>query len=107
MAEVLLTDIDGTLVDSNALHAEAWRRAFEHFEIHIGLDDAWRQIGKGADQLIPAFVPEHDRERLEEPLKEYRKDIFHRVYMPRLVAFAGAHDLLVRVRQTGMKIALA
>ena len=29
MVEVLLADIDGTLVDSNALHAEAWRRAFE------------------------------------------------------------------------------
>ena len=26
MPDVLLTDIDGTLVDSNALHAEAWRR---------------------------------------------------------------------------------
>jgi hypothetical protein len=25
MADVLMSDIDGTLVDSNALHAEAWR----------------------------------------------------------------------------------
>jgi beta-phosphoglucomutase-like phosphatase (HAD superfamily) len=36
MAKALLSDIDGTLVDSNALHAEAWRRAFEHFGIDVG-----------------------------------------------------------------------
>ncbi len=108
MAEVLLTDIDGTLVDSNTLHAEAWRRAFEHFGIHLGMDEAWRQIGKGADQLIPTFVPDEARRKeLEPQLKEYRSRIFHRDYMGRIVPFAHAHDLLVRVRETGMKIALA
>lgn len=107
MADVLLTDIDGTLVDSNTLHAEAWRRTFEHFGIQIGMDEAWRQIGKGADQLIPKFVPRGDRKRLEEPIKEFRKQIFHRDYMQRIVAFSHARELLIRVREAGMKIALA
>ena len=107
MPNVLLTDIDGTLVDSNALHAEAWRRTFEHFGIQIGLDEAWRQIGKGGDKVIPVFVPEADRERLEKPLKEFRKQIFHRDYMPRMVAFSKARELLLRVRHSEMKIALA
>ena len=88
MPDVLLTDIDGTLVDSNALHA-------------------WSQIVKGGDQLIPGFVPEADRERLEKPLTEFRKEIFHRDYMPRMVAFPQARELLLRVRTSGMKIALA
>ena len=66
MSDVLLSDIDGTVVDSNALHAEAWRRAFEHFGIEVGMDEAWSQIGKGGDQLIPVFVPEADRERVFE-----------------------------------------
>lgn len=107
MREVLLTDLDGTLVDSNALHAEAWRRAFEHFGIQIGMDDAWRQIGKGGDQVIPVFVPEADRERLEHPLKEYRKNLFHRDYMSRMVAFPESRELLVRVRDSGLKVVLA
>jgi HAD superfamily hydrolase (TIGR01509 family) len=107
MPDVLLTDVDGTLLDSNALHAEAWRRAFEHFGIQIGMDEAWRQIGKGADQLIPTFLPERDRERLEPSLRDYRGEIFHRDFMPRIVPFARAHDLLVKVREAGMKIALA
>jgi HAD superfamily hydrolase (TIGR01509 family) len=105
--EVLLSDIDGTLVDSNALHAEAWRRAFEHFGIQVGMDEAWRQIGKGGDKLIPVFVPERDRARVEGPLSEYRKEIFHRDFMPRIVSFAKSRELLVRVRESGLKIALA
>jgi HAD superfamily hydrolase (TIGR01509 family) len=107
MPEVLLTDIDGTLVDSNALHAEAWRRTFEHFGIQIGLDEAWRQIGKGADHVIPFFVPKDDLDRLEKPLTEFRKEIFHRDYISRMVAFSKAQELLQRVRDSGMRIALA
>jgi HAD superfamily hydrolase (TIGR01509 family) len=107
MGNVLLCDIDGTLVDSNALHAEAWRRAFEHFGIEIGMDDAWRQIGKGGDQLIPIFIAESDRACLEPEVKAYRKSIFHRDYMPRIVAFAQTRDLLLRVKESGRKIVLA
>ena len=47
MKKVLVSDIEGTLVDSNSLHAHSWRRAFEHFGIEVGLDEAWSQIGKG------------------------------------------------------------
>ena len=107
MLEVLLSDIDGTLVDSNALHAEAWRRAFEHFGIQVGMDEAWRQIGKGGDKLIPVFVSERELARLEGPLSDYRKEIFHRDYMPRIVSFGKTRELLVRVRESGLKIALA
>lgn len=107
MPQVLLTDLDGTLVDSNTLHAESWRRAFEQFGIEIGMDEAWRQIGKGGDQVIPLFVPEADRERLEKPIKELRKEIFHRNYMARMVPFAQARELLQKVKNAGMQIALA
>src|ERR1700744_2116785 len=87
MSDVLLSDIDGTLVDSNALHAEAWRRTFEHFGIQVRMDEAWSQIGKGGDKLIPVFVNEADRERLAKDIESFRKEVFHRDYMPRIVSF--------------------
>lgn len=107
MNKVLLSDIDGTLVDSNSLHADSWRRAFEHFGIEVGLDEAWSQIGKGGDQLIPVFVSEEDRERLEDSIKAYREDLMKREYMPRMVAFAQARNLLERVKKGGLRIVLA
>ena len=65
------------------------------------------QIGKGGDQLIPVFVPEADRERLEPEIKKFRKEVFHRDYMPRIVSFAKARELLVRVKESGRRIVLA
>jgi HAD superfamily hydrolase (TIGR01509 family) len=107
MIEALLSDIDGTLVDSNALHAEAWRRTFEHFGIQVSMGEAWSQIGKGGDKLIPVFVNERDRDRLEKQMKEFRKQVFHRDYMPRIVSFAKSRDLFARVKQNGTKIVLS
>lgn len=107
MKKVLLSDIDGTLVDSNALHAEAWRRTFEYFGIEVSLDEAWSQIGKGGDQLIPVFVSAHDRKRLEDGIKRYREDLMKSEYMPRMVPFPQARELLERVKVRGMRILLA
>ncbi len=107
MVEVLLSDIDGTLVDSNALHAEAWRRTFEHFGIQVRMDEAWSQIGKGGDKLIPVFVKDVERDRLKKEIEAFRKELFHRDYMPRIVSFPKARDLFVKVKESGIKIALA
>ena len=107
MVGVLLSDIDGTLVDSNALHAEAWRRTFEHFDIQVRLDEAWSQIGKGGDKLIPEFVKEADQERLKKQIEAFRKQIFHRDYMPRIVSFSKSRELFLKVKERGTKIVLA
>ncbi len=107
MPKALLTDVDGTLIDSNALHAESWRRAFEHFGIETSMADCWAQIGKGGDQVIPIFVPEVDRERLEKPIKDLRAALIKSDYMPRMVAFRCSRELLERAKANGSRIALA
>lgn len=107
MPKAVLCDLDGTLLDSNHFHAEAWQRAFAQFGFTVGFEDCVKQIGKGGDQLIPAFVPEDQVERLEEPLKDFRKRLFHREYMDRIVPFSDARLLLERMRQQGLRIAVA
>jgi beta-phosphoglucomutase-like phosphatase (HAD superfamily) len=57
MVEALLYDIDGTLIQSNWLHAAAWKDAFAQIDIDLPLEDVRRRIGKGSDELIPVFVP--------------------------------------------------
>jgi beta-phosphoglucomutase-like phosphatase (HAD superfamily) len=56
MAEAVIFDIDGTLVDSVDLHASAWVDAFRHFGHHVLFEEARRRIGKGGDQLLPVFL---------------------------------------------------
>ena len=56
MITSVIFDIDGTLVDSVDLHAEAWREALERFGKKVSFDEVRRQIGKGGDQLMPVFL---------------------------------------------------
>jgi len=59
------------------------------------------------DQLIPVFVKSPDRKHLEDSIKKYRDDLLKREYMSRMVPFAKARELLMRVKAAGMKIVLA
>jgi HAD superfamily hydrolase (TIGR01509 family) len=107
MIEAVLCDIDGTLVDSNSQHAEAWRRALEHFGISVSYQDVLRQIGKGGDQLVPYFVPGRDLPHIEKSLKEYRKKLFHSEFFDSVKPFPGARELLEKMRAAGLRIAVA
>ena len=107
MVKAVLCDLDGTLLDSNGLHAEAWQRTFEHFGYKVTFDEALHQIGKGGDQLIPVFVPEKDRERLQKPIEEYRKKLFHTEYFDRVRPFPDARQLLQKMKERDLRIAIA
>ena len=107
MIEALLCDIDGTLVESNWLHAEAWQRAFAGMGIVLDREDVRRQIGKGGDELIPVYVSWWKRRQVEEPLKAYRKFIFEQDYLSKVKALPGARELLLRVKAAGIRVALA
>jgi HAD superfamily hydrolase (TIGR01509 family) len=107
MLKAVLCDIDGTLVDSNALHAEAWMKAFAHFGYHFTVDDLLHQIGKGGDQLIPHYIPPDQLPQLEEPIKKFRKALFQAQYFNRIRPFPGARALLQKMRSAGLRVALA
>ena len=107
MRKAVLCDLDGTLLDSNHFHAEAWQRTLAEFGFQTDFEEVVKQIGKGGDNLLPCFVPEHKLKELEETLKSFRKDLFHREYMDRIVPFSDAGLLLRRMRQEGLRVALA
>ena len=107
MVKAVLCDIDGTLVQSNWLHAQAWCDAFRAIGIDLDVETVRRQIGKGGDELIPVFVPWWKRVAVQDALKTYRKFVFQQDYMPQVRPLPGARDLLVRCKQAGIAVALA
>lgn len=107
MAKALLCDIDGTLVQSNWLHAEAWRIAFEAMDLKLEQEAIRKQIGKGGDELIPVFVPWWKRPIVEEPLKTYRKYVFQHGLRQQVTAIPGVRELLLKAHEAGIKVAVA
>jgi HAD superfamily hydrolase (TIGR01509 family) len=107
MIEAVIFDIDGTLVDSVDLHAEAWRAAFKKFGKTIPFMEVRRQIGKGADQLLPVFWSAPELAKFGNALDEYRGELYKREYLPHVTAFPRVRELFERLRQDGKRIALA
>src|SRR5947208_832808 len=105
--QAVIFDIDGTLVDSNDLHIEAWREAFAHYGIALDRDDIHTQIGKGGDQLIPAFLSEEQFEKFGAELEKLRIEIFSHDYLPQVRAFPKVRELIDRLHHDGLQIALA
>ena len=107
MLDAVIFDVDGTLVDSVDLHAEAWSRAFAHFGHTVETAAARTQIGKGGDQLLPVFLPEDVCERDGKAIEAFRKDLFTREYMGRVKGFPQVRALFDRLLGDGKLIALA
>src|SRR5579875_437386 len=101
----ILFDIDGTLVDSNYLHVDAWARAFD--DVHHPVP-AWRihrAIGMDSGTLLETLL-EDDADRLGDEAKE-RHSAHYEQQKPRLRAFDGARELLRTLADRGLKVVLA
>jgi HAD superfamily hydrolase (TIGR01549 family) len=105
--EAVIFDIDGTLVDSVDLHAQAWKEAFRHFGKDIPYQQVRYQIGKGGDQLMPVFFSREELERIGSEMEEYRGQLYKRDYLRRVRAFPLVRELFERVKADGKRIALA
>jgi len=105
--KAVIFDIDGTLVDSVDLHAEAWVATFEKYGKKIAFKDVRRQIGKGSDQLLPVFFSTKELNEFGEEMEQYRGDLFKRDYLPRVKGFPNTRELFERIKQDGNHIALA
>lgn len=103
----VLFDVDGTLVDSNDLHAEAWQRAIADAGVDLPVDHVRAQIGKGGDNLLPALLPAHFLEEHREGIEASRSELFTREYLPRVRPFPGVRPLLERLAGDGIAIILA
>jgi len=99
-------DVDGTLVDSVDMHAEAWQRALAHFGHKVPFEDVRRQIGKGGDQLMPVFLSEAELEEHGKQLEQFRSAMFKREYLPNIRGFPRVRELFERLKADGLKVAL-
>jgi HAD superfamily hydrolase (TIGR01549 family) len=107
MTKAAIFDIDGTLIDSVDLHASAWQEAFAKFGHDVTFEQARSQIGKGGDQLIPVFLSAAQQQDHGNAMEEWRGQRFKSKYLPMVRPFSAVPELLRRVRDAGIKVAIA
>ena len=101
----VLFDIDGTLVDSNYLHVDAWVRAFADVGHPV---DAWRvhrAIGLDSSKLLEDLLGD-EAEELGDRAKEKHTE-YYEPLIPRLRRFDGARELIQTLHDAGVRVVLA
>ena len=97
----VLFDLDGTLVDTNYLHALAWSRALRDAGEWAPTNAIHRLVGMGGDQLVPELLGHPCPEAAERRPARYRE------LMGDATPFPGAAELLRRIHASGPAVVLA
>jgi HAD superfamily hydrolase (TIGR01509 family) len=100
-------DIDGTLVDSNTAHAEAWQQTLAAFGYDAPLAKVRRLIGKGGDKLVFELTGVAPGTPAFQEITAARSRLFQDAFLPRLKAFSGAKALLADLARRGLTLAVA
>jgi len=104
----IIFDLDGTLVDTNALHVEAWRRVFERHGYKVAADRILVEVGKGGDNLVPDLLGRQaDREVGETLRKEHPKEFGKLARQSGLKVFPQVKELVAELKRHGLRPVLA
>ncbi len=102
----VLFDVDGTLVDSNYLHAVCWWEAFTQAGHDVPMAPIHRAIGMGSDQLLDALLPP-GRDRDGDDGIRAAHGALYATYWHRQRPLPGAADLLRACKKRGLTVVLA
>src|SRR3954449_2811336 len=100
MAKVVVLDVDGTLMDTNYLHTEAWARAFEKASHRVPRVKLHREVGKGAELLIREFVDDEETVEEIENLHSEFYEGFQKFGHP----LPGAKELISSLKERGYEV---
>jgi HAD superfamily hydrolase (TIGR01509 family) len=100
VAKVVVLDVDGTLMDTNYLHVEAWARAFEEVGHRVPRVQLHKQVGKGSNLLIREFVEDEETAgKIDELHSEYYGELQEHGH-----PLPGAKELILSLAERGYEV---
>ena len=102
----VLFDVDGTLIDSNAAHAETWAQALTEHGCPRDAAQVRPLIGMGSDKLLPV-VAGLEAESPEGRAIAHRKQELFAARLPGLEPTRGARALVAHLRERGKTMVVA
>ena len=104
----IVLDLDGTLVDTNAAHVEAWRLAFERHGYRVARDRIFVEVGQGGDKLVPSLLGREADAEHGDALRAAHPTLFAKLARENgLKVFPAAAELLRAFRELKLATVLA
>jgi len=100
MVNLIVLDVDGTLMDTNYLHTEAWARAFEEVGHRVPRVRLHKEVGKGAGLLIREFVEDEETiEKIQDLHSEFYEELQEYGH-----PLPGAKELIFSLKERGYEV---
>lgn len=103
-ARGVILDVDGTLLDSNAAHAQSWADVLAEHGHPVEVERVRALIGKGGDKLLAELAGIDDESEQGKAIAAARKARFKAAWLPKLRPFPGVPAFLERLRAAGIKV---
>ena len=105
--DAVLLDIDGTLVDSNDAHANAWSDAFATHGRHHPPEEIRPLMGKGGDKLLRELASLDHESGEGKRISEERAEIFRNRYLSTLQPTPGAAAFVEWLTKSHLTVVIA
>lgn len=105
--QAVLFDVDGTLVDSNDAHADAWVKAFSRHGVAVDWTRVRRCIGMGGDKLMPEVSGLSKESPRGARIAEERTAIFKTELLPAIQPLRDARKLVAAIKELGYTVVAA
>ncbi len=106
MADGVLLDVDGTLVDTVYLHVVAWHQALLEHGVVVPAAGVHAAIGMGGDRLVAWVAGDDVEDRLGDELRERWEQLFDTM-LDRVRPTNGAAELVRTLQRRGFPLAFA
>jgi beta-phosphoglucomutase len=101
-------DLDGTLVDNMAFHARAWSALFARLGVQVPEQRfAVELAGRKNEEIFPLLLGRPLTTAEMAALAEEKERAYRAAYAPALAPVPGLKALLARLREAGLRLAVA
>jgi len=107
MIEAVLLDIDGTLIDNNALHLLAWQRALQRAGMQVDATSILHKLGMGSDKFTEEIFGPERGEAAEQARTYHGEEYSAKGLIAHAEPLPGAIALLQALKRRGIRTALA
>jgi len=105
MIKAFIFDVDGTLVDTRKLHIDAWKRAFDEFDIEVSVEQIQSQLGRRSIDIAKTFLPKKSAEEIMR-IVETKWRVFREFYSY-IKPIPKTKELFDFLKSKGLALALA
>lgn len=105
--DTFVLDVDGTLVDSNYHHVQAWSAAFAAVGRAVPQWRIHRAIGMGGDRLVAEVAGESTEHAVGEQVRTIHDETYEQQHLEHVSVLPGGHEIISALRQHGFRVVAA